>query len=189
MRLDIMVRFLVGGGAVLVSAASTLAQTVTVEKSEIGCDANRWTILADNIASGTPINITDIDNTWTAIRVRSTSGTNPASIGRITLTTGEPRNAPFEVLITTEFCLPEFPATDLTPTGTSWSGLTFGENSDSLRNNTRLVAAISGDLTALSPAAASIAFSSAATSSPPSRSTAKTASPARAFPTSSRENF
>ncbi|GJQ30859.1 MAG: hypothetical protein HBSAPP03_27430 [Phycisphaerae bacterium] len=103
--------------------------------------------MTDNIASGDPINITDIDNTWTAIRVRSTSSTNPASIGRITLTTGEPRNAPFEVLVTGDYCRIEFPILQPSNAGTTWSGLTFGENSDSLRNNTRLVAAISGNLT------------------------------------------
>jgi hypothetical protein len=45
-------------------------------------------------------------------------------------------------------CLPISPDQSIdSPAGTSWSGLTYGPNSESVRDAVRLVAAISGDLT------------------------------------------
>lgn len=141
---------LLGGGAGLVLAERASAQTIVVEKSTIGCQAGRWTVITPDPAPnpGDPIEISGIDDSWTTVRVRFSGGL--AQVGRVTLSGTRASSVPLDLFLTTQDCLPQTPDTPV-PSGsvsaTSWSGLTYGAGSESVRDAVRLTAAISGDLT------------------------------------------
>jgi hypothetical protein len=146
----LMVVLGVGAGLFLVERAD--AQSIVVEKSTVGCQAGRWTDITATLnpvpGLGDPVNITGIDDSWTAIRVRITTGSG--NVGAITLTGSRLSAEPLDLLIVPSAvdCPPISPEQSIAnPAGTSWSGLTYGANSESVRNAVRLVAAISGDLT------------------------------------------
>lgn len=121
-----------------------------VEKSTVGCQANRWKDITGTLnpvrGPGDPINITGVDDTWTAIRVRATTGA--VAVGTITVAGVRTSADPLDLLVMPSDCMPELPDTPIAnPSVTSWSGLTFGAGSESVRDAVRLTAAISGDLT------------------------------------------
>lgn len=143
---------LLGGGSGFFLSDPADAQTIIVEKSTVGCQANRWTDITGTLnpvpGPGDPINVTGVDDTWTAVRVRTIGGA--AQLGSLTLNGSRTGSVPLDVVLTTQDCIPQSPDTPV-PTGavsaTSWSGLTFGAGSESVRDAVRLTAAISGDLT------------------------------------------
>lgn len=87
----------------LIATAAFAADEITVQKSAVGCQANRWTSIG-TFDSGEAISISGIDNSWTAIRVRSTS--TLAEIGTITLTGSRTSGDPLEILVAGLDCLP-----------------------------------------------------------------------------------
>lgn len=131
--------------ALILGSSFAQAQSEIVEYTEDPCQNRTWTGIT--IPSMGDIAITGITDSWTAIRVRTSSGTS--AIRRLVLSGQRLGSVPLEVYVAGIACLPPDPAELVAEAGTTWAGLTFASDTDShaMRQKVVLTAAISDDLT------------------------------------------
>lgn len=136
---------LVLGGAGLLLSEAANAQPITVEYTTQPCSNNAWTTLFLRNADEA-INITNVADSWTAIRVRPSSGSPLSAIGSISLSGSRSSTATLDLLIANQ-CAPSQPNVPIAQA--SNGGLSIGAVVADVpfRDHVRLTAAVSGNIT------------------------------------------